>query len=215
MYISKSTSVSKASLALAKELQKEKQVQLRGCGHAATGISVKTLGLASARLSATQQSLSFTVARQEPTDAATLGKCYCYHIDCSLEAAVDEQAQGVLEKRQEFPVELEQYWRKQDQYSLFEERAHELADVMFDALETGDDVYAVAVTNAQLVTSFESVALTQRRLKQEGSSALLRCSAYSTRLRGKNHGGLGTVLRVEQQREGQQGQQGQQDVGTG
>ncbi len=145
-----------------------------------------------------------------------LGRCYCYHLDVRLEAADDEQAKGVLEKRQEFPVELEQYWRKKDQYGLFEERAHELADIMFEALGTGDDVYAVAVTNPQLVTSFEAVALAQRRVKLEGSAALLRCSAYSTKMRGKNNNGWGTVLRVEQQREQQQQeQQGQQNVGTG
>ena len=68
-----------------------------------------------------------------------------------------------------------------------------------------EDVYAVALTNAQLVTSFESVALAQRRLSLEGSGAALHCAALTMRMRGKNNTGWGTVLRIERrQRPGQQ-----------
>jgi hypothetical protein len=79
-----------------------------------------------------------------------------------------------------------------------------------------EDVFAVAVTDAQLVTSFESVALAQRRLLLEGSSAALHCTAYTMRMRGKNNTGWGSVLRIErrqgQQRAQQPAQQEQQEA---
>ena len=80
---------------------------------------MKTLGLASAWLQPSGRRAGFTITRQEQQDPAALGRCYCYHVHVALERVDSAQLQGILQKQQEFPVELEQYWRKKDKWVAF------------------------------------------------------------------------------------------------
>jgi hypothetical protein len=114
IFISKTTAAKAAARTLVDALSRAPSLQLRGCGHPAAAIAVKTLGLASAWLRPSGRCAAFTISRQEQENSALLGKCYCYHIHVALERADSEQLQGILQKQQEFPVELEQYWRKKD-----------------------------------------------------------------------------------------------------
>lgn len=173
--IAASTDAKDAATYLRQALLEEGEALLRFSGHGPTAVAVTCLTLTQHHLADSKKALKFYIDRKEvPTRFH--GRSHRYDVRVRIEDHQESIVSGVVTKVRDSTRDRKQY--KRQQRHMLQEEAHDMADIIFSALLSGNKDVVMMAHSQQVVTFFEAAALAERRLKYEGHKKMVECRCY-------------------------------------